>query len=127
MRTRTDRHGSSSNRHNQVAQLTRRVLLHGLHCRHAHRQHQTRPLTPNPPTHFQPTHPPTHCCRVVPAEGGGYDVTLRQGRDGPEQQLHTGLVMMATGRGPKTQGLGLEVRGKGSNSARWGWLHRVCS
>jgi pyruvate/2-oxoglutarate dehydrogenase complex dihydrolipoamide dehydrogenase (E3) component len=29
--------------------------------------------------------------------------------DGPEQSLEVGLVMMATGRSPRTAGLGLEV------------------
>jgi glutathione reductase (NADPH) len=53
-------------------------------------------------------HPGYLPTRIAPAEGGGYDVTLRAGDGGAELALHTGLVMMATGRHPKTAGLNLE-------------------
>jgi hypothetical protein len=48
-------------------------------------------------------------CRIVKHAEDHYTVTYKA-PDGPEQSLEVGLVMMATGRSPRTAGLGLEVR-----------------
>eukprot|EP00775_Hariotina_reticulata_P005372 gene5372-5607_t len=55
-----------------------------------------------------PGHLPT---KIEQQAAGQYLVTYRAGADGPEQQLQVGLVMMATGRKPRTQHLGLEAVG----------------
>lgn len=47
--------------------------------------------------------------RIVKHADDHYTVTYRAGTDGPEQTLDVGLVMMATGRKPRTKGLNLEV------------------
>ncbi len=47
--------------------------------------------------------------RIVKHDPEHYTVTYRAGSDGPEQTLDVGLVMMATGRLPRTRGLGLKV------------------
>jgi pyruvate/2-oxoglutarate dehydrogenase complex dihydrolipoamide dehydrogenase (E3) component len=56
-----------------------------------------------------PCPPATTVRRIEQQAAGHYLVTYRAGADGPEQQLEVGLVMMATGRRPRTQHLGLEV------------------
>lgn len=54
--------------------------------------------------------PCSHCfCRIVKHDEGHYTVSYKS-PDGPEQCMEVGLVMMATGRSPRAQGLGLEVR-----------------
>jgi pyruvate/2-oxoglutarate dehydrogenase complex dihydrolipoamide dehydrogenase (E3) component len=47
-------------------------------------------------------------CRIVKHAEDHYTVSFKA-PDGPEQTMEVGLVMMATGRSPRTQGLGLEV------------------
>jgi hypothetical protein len=51
-----------------------------------------------------------HYCRrrIVKHAEDHYTVSFKS-PDGPEQTLEVGLVMMATGRSPRTAGLGLEV------------------
>lgn len=55
-------------------------------------------------------HPGTLPTKVTPKEGGSYVVTYKK-NDGTEGELEVGQVMMATGREPKTKGLGLEEVG----------------
>lgn len=55
-----------------------------------------------------PFHPLT---RIEKLEDGSFRVTVRAGADGAERTIDVGLVMMATGRKPRIQGLGLEVGG----------------
>ncbi|WIA38411.1 hypothetical protein OEZ86_001737 [Tetradesmus obliquus] len=48
--------------------------------------------------------------KIVKHDEGHYTVSYKS-PDGPEQSMEVGLVMMATGRSPRTQGLGLEAVG----------------
>jgi len=57
-------------------------------------------------------HPGKLPTKVTPKDGGGYVVDWKaSGEDGGEGQLEVGLVMMATGREPKSKGIGLEALG----------------
>eukprot|EP00878_Enallax_costatus_P014556 GHUV01015227.1.p1 GENE.GHUV01015227.1~~GHUV01015227.1.p1 ORF type:complete len:416 (+),score=110.51 GHUV01015227.1:307-1554(+) len=58
--------------------------------------------------HLHPGNLPT---KVVKHADEHYTVTYRAGADGPEQTVDVGLVMMATGRKPRTKGLNLESVG----------------
>jgi hypothetical protein len=60
--------------------------------------------------------------RVTPKEGGGYVVDWKASGEGGEGQLEVGLVMMATGREPKSKGIGLEVR-----SREWAYINYACT
>jgi pyruvate/2-oxoglutarate dehydrogenase complex dihydrolipoamide dehydrogenase (E3) component len=49
-------------------------------------------------------------CRIVKKGENSYTVTYRAGKDGPEQTMDVGLVMMATGRHPRVESLNLQVK-----------------
>jgi hypothetical protein len=57
-------------------------------------------------------------CRIVKKGEDSYTVTYRAGKDGPEQTMDVGLVMMATGRHPRVESLNLQVRSNTPTAAR---------
>lgn len=59
-------------------------------------------------------------CRIAKHAEDHYTVSFKS-PDGPEQTLEVGLVMMATGRSPRTEGLNLEVNGDLQH------IHSACS
>lgn len=63
--------------------------------------------TPHPSLIIYAASPPLSP-RIVKRGERDYVVTYKSG-SGAEETLEVGLVMMATGRKPKTQGIGLEV------------------
>jgi hypothetical protein len=64
------------------------------------------------------TPPPTK--RIEKLPDGRFRVTARAAASGEERSFEVGLVMMATGRKPRTQGLGLEVRRAAAGRGWWG-------
>lgn len=65
------------------------------------------PALPPPPPQIHGSSVPSRITR-----GGAHGLTLHfKGKDGAEQALEVGTVMMATGRKPRTHALGLEAAG----------------
>lgn len=56
-------------------------------------------------------HPGELPTKIVKKGENSYTVTYRAGKDGPEQTMDVGLVMMATGRHPRVESLNLQAVG----------------